>query len=132
MQEQMRLDEQERRRAAREGRAMPSQSPDQGGSQEGYWSYMQRQVQERTEKLGLAGDQMDRLEESSSNWASDVNKYVQRQKRQAVLGGEYPLSVSSFVRIQLMEYSFGIEVWAIGFWTRLFTISNRLWLGGLV
>ena len=111
---------------------MPSQSPDQGGSQEGYWSYMQRQVQERTEKLGLAGDQMDRLEESSSNWASDVNKYVQRQKRQAVLGGEYPLSVSSFVRIQLMEYSFGIEVWAIGFWTRLFTISNRLWLGGLV
>lgn len=91
MQEQMRLDEQERRKAAREGRAMPGQSPSQGGSQEGYWSYMSRQVQERTEKLGLAGDQMDRLEESSSNWASDVNKYVQSQKRKAVLGGEYSL-----------------------------------------
>lgn len=84
----MRLEEQERRRAIREGRPIPGQSADQG-SQEGYWSYMQRQVQERTEKLGVAGDQMDRLEESSSNFAKDVNKYVQNQKKKAVLGGEY-------------------------------------------
>ncbi|THC99005.1 hypothetical protein EYZ11_001479 [Aspergillus tanneri] len=64
MQEQMRLEDQERRRGAREGRA----------------------VQERTEKLGFAGDQMERLEESSSGWARDVNKYVQTQKKKAVLG----------------------------------------------
>lgn len=88
----MRLEEKERRRAAREGRPMPSQASDQE-SQEGYWSYMQRQVQERTERLGMAGDQMDRLEENSSNWARDVNKYVQSQKRKAVFGSE----LSSYV-----------------------------------
>lgn len=88
VQEQMRIEEQERRRAAREGRTIPGQASDQG-SQEGYWSYMQRQVQERTERLGMAGDQMDRLEENSSNWARDVNKYVQKQKRGLVLGGKF-------------------------------------------
>ena len=49
---------------------------------------MQRQVQERTEKLSMAGDHMDRLEENSSGWARDVNKYVQNQKKKAVLGGK--------------------------------------------
>lgn len=55
---------------------------------------MQRQVQERTEKLSMAGDHMDRLEENSSGWARDVNKYVQNQKKKAVLGGKYQLSYS--------------------------------------
>lgn len=49
---------------------------------------MQRQVQERTQNLNMAGDSMDRLEENSSNWARDVNKFVQTQKRKAVLGGK--------------------------------------------
>jgi syntaxin-binding protein 5 len=49
---------------------------------------MTRQVQERTEQLGFAGDRMDRLEENSSNWARDVNKYVQNQKKKAILGGK--------------------------------------------
>jgi hypothetical protein len=49
---------------------------------------MSRAVQERTERLGLATDTMDRLEENSSNFASDVGKYVQSQKRKAVLGGK--------------------------------------------
>lgn len=84
--EQMRHEEQERRQAAREGRAPP---PPEQGSQEGYWSYMSRQVQERTERLGIVGDSMDRLEENSSNFASDVGKYVQSQKRKAVFGGKY-------------------------------------------
>lgn len=84
MADQMRLDEQERRKALREGRAPP---PEQG-NQEGYLSYMSRQVQERTERLGLVGDSMDRLEENSSNFASDVGKYVQNQKRKAVFGGK--------------------------------------------
>ncbi|PLN80021.1 lethal giant larvae like, C-terminal-domain-containing protein [Aspergillus taichungensis] len=86
MQEQMRLDDQERRRLDREGRTPTNMSSQSQSSQEGYWSYMQRQVQERTEKLSMAGDQMDRLEENSSGWARDVNKYVQNQKRKAVLG----------------------------------------------
>jgi hypothetical protein len=50
---------------------------------------MTRQVQERTERLGIAGESMDRLEENSSNWARDVNKYVQNQKKKAILGGKF-------------------------------------------
>ena len=88
MQEQMRLDDQERRRLARDGRTGSNLSQTSAGSQEGYWSYMTRQVQERTERLGFAGDSMDRLEENSSNWVRDVNKYVQNQKKKAILGGK--------------------------------------------
>jgi hypothetical protein len=84
--EQMKHEDQERRQALREGRAAPP--PEQSGSQEGYWSYMSRQVQERTERLGIVGDSMDRLEENSSNFANDVGKYVQSQKRKAVFGGK--------------------------------------------
>lgn len=85
MLEQMRLTEEGERRAQREGRAQPSA---QQGNQEGYWSYMSRAVQERTERLGIAGDSMDRLEENSSNFANDVGKYVQNQKKKAVFGGK--------------------------------------------
>ena len=59
---------------------------EQQQSQEGYWAYMQRQVQERTERLGIAGDSMDRAEEASSGWADDVSKYVAKQKRQMIMG----------------------------------------------
>lgn len=85
MLEQMRLTEEEARRAQREGRAQPQP---QQGNQESYWSSMSRAVQERTERLGIAGDSMDRLEENSSNFANDVGKYVQNQKKKAVLGGK--------------------------------------------
>jgi hypothetical protein len=63
---------------------------------------MSRQMQERTERLGFASDNMDRLEETSSGWARDVNKYVQNQKKKAVLGGKYPvevLNISRFSRV---------------------------------
>lgn len=86
MLEQMRIEEQERRKAAREGRQPPNPAPGRG-NEEGYWASMQRQLQERTERLSIMGDSMDRLEESSSNWASDVNKYIQSQKRKMALGG---------------------------------------------
>lgn len=85
MVEQMKQDEQERRQALREGRAPPLQGP---SNEEGYWSSMTRGIQERTERLGIAGDTMDRLEENSSSFASDVGKYVQNQKRKAVFGGK--------------------------------------------
>ncbi|KAF1825030.1 uncharacterized protein K489DRAFT_387144 [Dissoconium aciculare CBS 342.82] len=52
----------------------------------GYWAYMQRQLAERTEKLGLVGDSMESLEKNSSNWLDDVNKFVSKQKRGAATG----------------------------------------------
>ncbi|KAL4924310.1 putative SNARE-dependent exocytosis protein (Sro7) [Aspergillus undulatus] len=87
MLEQMKLEEQERRQAAREGRAPqgPARS-NTNNSEEGYFAYMQRQMQERTQNLSFANDNMDRLEETSSGFARDVNKYVQNQKKKAVLG----------------------------------------------
>ncbi|KAJ5721778.1 uncharacterized protein N7483_009712 [Penicillium malachiteum] len=84
MVEQMKLEEEEQRKALREGRAAPQAQ----GSQEGWGAYMSRQVQERTERLGLVGDTMDRLEENSSNFASDVGKYVNSQKKKAIFGGK--------------------------------------------
>lgn len=84
--EQLRLDEQERRQAAREGRQVNEPVTSRN---EGYWAYMQRQMQERTQKLGLMGENMDKLEENSNSWANDVNKYIQTQKRKAVLGGKH-------------------------------------------
>lgn len=64
-----------------------------GQQDEGYWAYMQRQVQERTERLGVVGDSMQSLEESSANWAEDVNKFVNRQKRNAATGSMCPQSM---------------------------------------
>ncbi len=85
--EQMRSEEQQRRLA---GRPTPTSPSAAGGQDEGYWAYMQRQVQERTEKLGVMGDSMDKLEENSSGWANDVSKFVSQQKKKAVLGGTFP------------------------------------------
>jgi len=82
--EQMKMEDQERRKASRQGRVPPPEP----SNQEGYWSSMSRAVQERTERLGVANDTIDRLQEDSSNFASDVGKYVQSQKRKAVLGGK--------------------------------------------
>lgn len=125
--EQMRHEKQEHRQAQREGRGPPPVDPN---NQEGYWSYMSRQVQERTERLGLVGDSMDRLEENSSNFANDVGKYVQSQKRKAVFGGKWlligPAEGRSFPFFLLapcilgsMELtvfcSAGLEVWILGF-----------------
>jgi syntaxin-binding protein 5 len=95
--EQMKFEEQERRKAQKEGRTPPTTA---GGSQESYWSSMSRQVQERTERLGIVGDSMDRLEENSSGFANDVSKYVQQQKKKAVLGGK-----SIFLQVHRPMYS---------------------------
>jgi syntaxin-binding protein 5 len=69
---------QRQREAARTGRA-PKPDP----SQETYWAYMQRQIQERTENLGLAEDSLERAAESSSSWSDGVDKFVAKQKRAA-------------------------------------------------
>ena len=89
--EQARADELAQRNAGRQ----PTGSSSSAGRQpparqeEGYWAYMQRQVQERTENLGIAGDSMDKLEDNSQGFADDVSKYVNQQKKKAVMGCEY-------------------------------------------
>ena len=93
--EQMRAEEQQKRATARSATAGSSSSS--GREEEGYWAYMQRQMQERTESLGLAGDSMDKLEENSSSWTEDVNKFVSKQKKKAVMGSRS----SSFASITL-------------------------------
>jgi syntaxin-binding protein 5 len=55
-------------------------------SNEGWGAYMQRQLQERTEKLNIMGDSMQNLEQNSAGWADDVGKFVSRQKKGAVTG----------------------------------------------
>ena len=87
--EQMRSEEQQRRMASRSNSGPGPSSPPAEGANEGYWAYMQRQIAERTEKLNIMGDSMDNLEESSSKWTDDVNKFVSNQKKKAVMGREY-------------------------------------------
>ncbi|KAI9703965.1 MAG: hypothetical protein M1820_005747 [Bogoriella megaspora] len=88
---QARADERQRRAADRAGAeaggSVGSSSAAAAGQQdEGYWAYMQRQLNERTEKLGIMGDSMEKLETNSAGWADDVGKFVNRQKRNLVLG----------------------------------------------
>lgn len=83
---QTRQDEAAHRLQARSATASSSTSAPTNPEEEGYWAYMQRTMNERTEKLGLMGDSMERLGEQSSGWAEDVNKFVGRQKRNLVLG----------------------------------------------
>lgn len=73
-------------RIARLGSSGSSRIP---GSQstEGWGEYMTRQLNERTEKLNIMGDSLDKVQENSAGWAEDVNKYISKQKRNLVLGG---------------------------------------------
>ncbi len=60
---------------------------------------MQRQVQERTASLGIMGDSIEKLEDNSSSWANDVNKFVSKQKKKAVMGGKFPIRpLSNLIR----------------------------------
>ncbi|KAI5293131.1 hypothetical protein KEM52_005813 [Ascosphaera acerosa] len=87
--EQQRLEQQEAREAKKAtNRANTTGSSAFGGQRpnESYWQYMQRQVQERTEKLGFTEDSMDKLEESSAGFMDDVDKFLRDQKKKAILG----------------------------------------------
>lgn len=86
MLEQRRAQEEQLRAEKRSAATGPSSSNTSGKEDEGYWAYMQRQVQERTQSLNIMGDSMDKVEESSSSWVDDVNKYVSKQKKKAVMG----------------------------------------------
>lgn len=103
--EQMRADEDTQRRVARQGTSNSSGSsrPPPGGQEEGYWAYMQRQVQERTENLGLAGDNMDKLEDNSKGWSDDVGKFVSSQKKKAVMGCKRPVLFQSTLLLRVCK-----------------------------
>ncbi|KAK1527320.1 uncharacterized protein CCOS01_07582 [Colletotrichum costaricense] len=77
--------------AAAEARAARSAgqpgSNNAGGSNEGWGDYLTRQLNERTEKLNIMSDNMDSLQNQSQGWADDVGKYINKQKRNVVLGG---------------------------------------------
>ena len=110
MMEQQRADEEASRLASRQP-ASSSSGADRANPErhdEGYWAYMQRQIQERTENLGLAGDNMEKLEDNSAGFADDVNKYVSSQKKKAVMGCKYhPLTTEPRrpLRDKLTNYS---------------------------
>jgi syntaxin-binding protein 5 len=78
------------RHAIQKQRAADTSQDPPSSQEEGYWAYMQRQVNERTEKLNIMGDSMDKLEQSSSGFAEDVGKFVNNQKKKAVLGSMFP------------------------------------------
>ncbi|KAF2752031.1 snare-dependent exocytosis protein-like protein [Sporormia fimetaria CBS 119925] len=89
---QLRADEEQRRREERSnarnaasGTAYPGSSS-AAQENEGWGAWASRQFNERTEKLGQVGEQMNNLERNSAGWAEDVSKYVQKQKRGMVLG----------------------------------------------
>lgn len=46
------------------------------------------------------GDSMDRLEEASAGWADDVSKFVNDQKKKAVMGGKYSSFVVFSIRLR--------------------------------
>lgn len=74
-------------RGMRDRQAGAGSSSAAGSEAEGYMAYMQRQLNERTQKLNIVGDSMDHLQEQSAGWAKDVGKFVNQQKKKAVLGG---------------------------------------------
>lgn len=75
----------EEHRLAKEGGLAGTGSS--GKQAEGWGEYMTRQLNERTERLGIMGDSMERAEENSQGFLDDVNKFVGKQKRNILLGG---------------------------------------------
>ncbi|KAF2868951.1 lethal giant larvae like, C-terminal-domain-containing protein [Massariosphaeria phaeospora] len=91
MMAQARADEEQRRRDGHHAGAASSSStypsyPSAPPQNEGWGAWASRQLNERTEKLNIAGDSMQNLQQNSAGWADDVSKYVTKQKRGMVMG----------------------------------------------
>jgi syntaxin-binding protein 5 len=82
--EQARSDQQQSRAAGASGAA--GSVAGAAGGQEGYWEYMQRQITERTERLGTLTDNVNKLEETSAQWAEQASSYVAKTKRNLIMG----------------------------------------------
>lgn len=83
---QARSEEQQRLREERSQKQAATPSSSTASQNEGWGAWASRQLNERTEKLNLAGDSMNNLERNSAGWAEDVNKFVSKQKRGFVMG----------------------------------------------
>lgn len=82
---QLRQEAAEAKRAEREGaHAGPARTNSGGG---GVWANMTKSIQERTEQLSFAGDSMDKLGETSAQFADDVGKFVKKQQRDMLFKG---------------------------------------------
>lgn len=79
-------EEQRRREEPSQKQPMSPSSSTAAAQNEGWGAWASRQLNERTEKLNLAGDNMNNLERNSAGWADDVNKFVSKQKRGFVMG----------------------------------------------
>jgi syntaxin-binding protein 5 len=77
----------EEERQARYGAPSRAGTSSSAASQEGWGDWATRQLNERTEKLNIMGDSMDKVEENSAGWASDAGKWANKQKRNIILGG---------------------------------------------
>jgi hypothetical protein len=47
---------------------------------------MQRQVQERTERLGVLGESVNKLEDASASWANEASKFASKTKKNMIMG----------------------------------------------
>lgn len=77
----------EEQRQARNSGGAGAGYPRGAASQEGWGEYMTRQLNERTEKLNIMGDLMERVQENSASWADEAGKWAGKQKRNIVLKG---------------------------------------------
>jgi hypothetical protein len=77
---------------------------------------MQRQLNERTEKLNTVGDSMGKLEEHSSGFADEVGKFVSSQKKKVLLGSKFLLSSRCPWMLSLRwVWEFGVLIFWVGF-----------------
>ena len=77
---EMREAEHQNRLGATQGRSSPSRGRQgagaAGGEDESYYAWMQRQVQERTERLGLVGESIDLKSVAIEDWSVCLSKFV--------------------------------------------------------
>jgi len=75
---------QQRQQASSSSAASGSSNTAGGG---GVFANMSKNLQQRTEALNLWSDNMEKLEESSANFAEAASNFVKQQKKKALLGG---------------------------------------------
>ena len=70
-------------------RVDPAEAAKPAGTQGGIWAGLQKGFSDRTKSLGLMGESMDRLGESSKGFSDEVARLVKEQKKKALIGGKW-------------------------------------------
>ncbi|KAL7274540.1 Lethal(2) giant larvae sro7 [Rhizina undulata] len=84
---QLQREREQRLEQARAAKTTAAGSSSAGAQDQGVFAGMVKGMQERTERLGLVGDSMERLGESSASLADEVGRFVKEQKKKAMWGG---------------------------------------------